>query len=220
MGGGQLRGHAAAAALGAGAAGQRLEGVVDLDDLLDQGGRGVETGIGGEQAGRVGEEHEQVGGQQVRHQRGEPIVVAEADLVVGDGVVLVHHRHHAEVEQPAEGGPGVEVLLADREVERREEHLAADQAVGGQRALVHPHEAGLAHRRCRLERDGVARPGSRRVPEGGEAGGDGAGGHQDEPMALGAQAGRLGAELGHRGFVDLTVGGGDRRRADLGDDDH
>ena len=86
--------------------------------------------------GRVGEEHEQVGGEQVGDERGQAVVVAEADLVVGDGVVLVDHRHHAEVEEAPEGGPGVEVLLADREVEGREEHLAAHQPVGGEGALV------------------------------------------------------------------------------------
>ena len=44
-----------------GAAGQRLERVVDLDDLLDERRRRVEAGVGGEQPGRVGEQHEQVG---------------------------------------------------------------------------------------------------------------------------------------------------------------
>ena len=95
-----------------GAAGQRLEGVVDLDDLLDQRRRGVEAGIGGEQAGGVGEQDQQVGVEQVGHEGGEAVVVAEADLVVGDGVVLVDDRYDAELEQPVEGPPGVQVLLA------------------------------------------------------------------------------------------------------------
>ena len=56
--------------------------------------------------GRVGEQHEQVGGEQVGDERGQAVVVAEADLVVGDGVVLVDDRHHAELEQPAERAPG------------------------------------------------------------------------------------------------------------------
>ena len=115
--------------------------MVDLDDLLDQRGVRVEPGIGGEQPGRVGEEHEQVGGHEVGDERGQAVVVAEADLVVGDGVVLVDDRHHPEVEQPAERGAGVQVLLADHEVERREQDLAAHQAVGGQGRLVDPHQA-------------------------------------------------------------------------------
>ena len=99
---------------------------------------GVEAGVGGEQPGRVGEQHEQVGVEEVGDQRGEAVVVAEADLVVGDGVVLVDDRHHAELEQPAERAPGVEVLLADDEVERGEQHLARDEAVGGEGARRRP----------------------------------------------------------------------------------
>ena len=44
-----------------GAAGQGLELVVDLDDLLDERRRRVEPGVGGEQPGGVGEQHQQVG---------------------------------------------------------------------------------------------------------------------------------------------------------------
>ena len=91
---------------------------------------GVEARVGREQPGRVGEQHEQVGGQQVGDERGQAVVVAEADLVVGDGVVLVDHRDDAEVEQAPSVAAGVEVLLADREVERGEQHLAAHQPVG------------------------------------------------------------------------------------------
>ena len=61
----QLRCHAAAPPGRARAAGQRFEALVDLDDLLDQRGRGVEAGVGGEQAGHVGEQHQQVGADEV-----------------------------------------------------------------------------------------------------------------------------------------------------------
>ena len=121
-----------------GAAGQRLEGLVDLDDLLDERRRRVEAGIGGEQAGGVGEQHEQVGVDQVGDERGEAVVVAEADLVVGDGVVLVDDRHDAELEQPLQRAAGVEVLRPDAEVERRQQHLPGDQAVGGEGAGRRP----------------------------------------------------------------------------------
>ncbi len=149
---------------------ERLERVVHLHDLLDQRRRRVEPRIGGEQARRVGEQHQQVGGQQVGDERRQAVVVAEADLVVGDGVVLVHHRDHAEVEQPTERGPGVEVLLTDGEVEGGEEHLAAHQPVRRPARLVDPHEAGLPHRRGRLQRDGVARPIARHCRTRGRAG--------------------------------------------------
>ena len=113
--------------------------------------------------GGVGEQHEQVGGDEVGDEGGEAVVVAEADLVVGDGVVLVDDGHDAEVEQPAERGPGVEVLLAHHEVERGEQHLAADHAVGGEAVLVHAHQAGLADGGRRLQGDGVARTAALRV---------------------------------------------------------
>ena len=89
----------------------------------------VEPRVGGEHAGGVGEQHEQVGVDEVGDERGEPVVVAEADLVVGHRVVLVDDRHDAELEQPHQRLPGVQVLLAVDEVERRQQHLAADQAV-------------------------------------------------------------------------------------------
>ena len=68
LGRGELRGHATAPPAAPGRAGQRLDLLVDLDDLLDQRGRLVEPGIGGEQAGRVGEQHEQVGAEEVGDQ--------------------------------------------------------------------------------------------------------------------------------------------------------
>ena len=76
---------------------------------------GVEARVGGEQAGRVGEQHEQVGADQVGDERGEPVVVAEADLVVGDGVVLVDDRDDTRARAAAASvAAGVQVLLADR----------------------------------------------------------------------------------------------------------
>ena len=54
------------------------------------------------------------------HQGRQPIVVAEADLVVGDGVIFVHDRDHAQVEQDRKGLAGVEVLAPVNEVIGRE----------------------------------------------------------------------------------------------------
>ncbi len=87
--------------------------MVDLDDLLDQRGAGIDPRVGGEQSRRVGEEHEHVGVDEVGDEGGQAVVVTEADLVVGDGVVLVHDRDHAELEQPPQRRACVQVLLAD-----------------------------------------------------------------------------------------------------------
>ena len=118
--------------------GHGLELVVDLHDLLDQRRRRVEPGVGREQAGGVGEQHEQLGRHEVGDQGGEAVVVAEADLVVGHRVVLVDDRHHPELEEPLEGGAGVEVLLAHHEVERREQHLPGHQSLGRRRPARRP----------------------------------------------------------------------------------
>ena len=72
---------------------------------------------------------------QMGHQGGQPVVVPEADLVVGDGVVLVDHRDHAQLEQPGQGLAGVEVLLPVDEVERGQQHLAGGQPVPLERVV-------------------------------------------------------------------------------------
>ena len=91
-----------------------------------------------EQAGRVGEQHQHVGVHEVGDQRGEAVVVAEADLVVGDGVVLVDDRHAPELEQPVSVLAGVEVLAAVHEVVGRQQHLGADQAVARRAGRCRP----------------------------------------------------------------------------------
>ena len=138
-----------------GAAGDRLERGVDLDDLLDERRVGVEPRIGGEQPGGVGEQHEHVGADEVRDERGEPVVVAVADLVVGDGVVLVDDRHHAEVEEAPQRLAGVQVLRAMPEVVRREQHLAGEQPVPAEDRADALHQPRLADRRDRLQRADV-----------------------------------------------------------------
>ena len=154
---GELRRHAAAPALGAGAARRGFKRGVDGDDVFDQRGLGVEARVGGEHAVGVGEQHEQVGVDEVGDQRGEPVVVAEADLVVGDGVVLVDDRNHAELEQAGQRLARVQVLLAVHEVERREQHLAAHEAVGVERVVVDPHEPALADGGDGLQRRQIGR---------------------------------------------------------------
>ena len=58
--------------------------------------RRIAPRIGRVEALLVGEQHQHVGFDQVGDQRAERVVVAEADLVGGDGVVLVDDRDHAE----------------------------------------------------------------------------------------------------------------------------
>ena len=134
-----------------------FQAVVDLDDLFDERGLRRHARVRGEQARRVGEQQQGLGAHQVGHERAEPVVVAEADLLVGDRVVLVHDRHDPEVEEVGQGPPGVEVLLAVDEVEGGEQDLAGQEPVAGEAVLPGAHEAVLAHGRDGLQHGGLAR---------------------------------------------------------------
>ena len=97
-------------------------------------------------------------------QGGEAVVVAEADLVVGDGVVLVHDGHHAELEQARRVPAGVQVLAAVDEVERRQQHLPGHQPVAAARSIVvDADQPGLADPPPRWPATSPDRPG--RSPE-------------------------------------------------------
>ena len=120
---------------------------------------------------------------EVGDQGGQPVVVAEPDLAGGDGVVLVHDRQHAELEQLGEGLVGVAVVAAPGHVVGGEQHLSGDEAVGGELLGVAVHEQALADcRGCLLggQRAGAALQAERR-----ESGRDRTGRDQDD---LGAAA--------------------------------
>ena len=103
----------------------------------DELGRRVAAGIGREEPVEVGQQHEHVGAHEVGHERGEPVVVAEADLVVGHRVVLVDHRHAAELEQADERLAGVQVLAAVDEVVRAPGAPGAATAPCSARERIH-----------------------------------------------------------------------------------
>jgi hypothetical protein len=210
---------AAAAPGGPPPAGQRLQLVVDLHDLLDERGVGHQPGVARVEAGGVGQQDQQVGAHELGDQRGQAVVVPHADLVVGDRVVLVDDRYHAQLQQPAHRLSGPAVLREVDEVQRGQQDLAADEAVVAQRPVVGPHQPALTHRRDRLERRELG--GADAVePERRLAGGDGARGDDDDLVAAGPYLGHLGAQLGDARPVDVAGLVGQRRAADLGDDDH
>ena len=143
---------------------------------------GSSARVGGVEPVDVGEQHQHVGAGHARHLRRQPVVVAVADLVGGHGVVLVDDRHHAEVEQRAEGAARVQVAPAVLAVLERHQHLRGGDAVRREHRLVGLGEADLADRggglallqRQRRRRAGRApggrgrssrrRPGSRPCP--------------------------------------------------------
>ena len=210
-----LGAHAAGADAGSGAADLDVLHLFDVGDERDAlgafaAGRAVVEGVD------VGEQDERVGVDEVADERGEAVVVAEADLLGGDGVVLVDDRHGAVVEERLEGGSAVEVGGAAGDVVTREEYLPGGEAEALEQQRVGRHDLALAD--CggglRLGKRG----GPRLHPERRHACGDGAGGDEEHFLARVATFGEDADELGERGVVDAPTRVCDGRRTDLDDD--
>ena len=107
-GGGEFGGHATGAPvappLGHARQGFQLRQAVHLGNGT---GLGIAAGIPRIKAVDVGEQHQLIGPNGHGHQGGEGVVVAEAQLIGGQGVVLVDHGRDAPGEQLLEGAAGV-----------------------------------------------------------------------------------------------------------------
>ena len=143
--------------------------------------------------GRVGEKDEHVGVHEVRHERGETVVVAVANLVVGHGVVLVDHRNHAEIEQAPQRVARVQVLRSHAEVVRGEQHLPCEQLVLPEDRADPCHEQWLPDRGDGLEQTHVG--GSGPETERGQARRDRARTHEHDLVAPSARGGNFAAQL-------------------------
>jgi hypothetical protein len=109
----ELRDHPAAAERALGSArGAHDRGPDVLDHVVERRRRLAGARRLAVQPVDVGDDHEQLGADQVHDRRGEIVVVAEADLLGGDRVVLVHDRHHAEPQQRVQRVARVEEALA------------------------------------------------------------------------------------------------------------
>ena len=194
--------------------------MVDLDDLLDQRCLRDEARVGVHQAGGVGQQDEQVGTEELGDERCDAVVVAEADLVVGQGVVLVDDRDHAELEQAFDRRPRVEVLRPDHEVERCQQDLTGDHAEPAEVLAPGLHEPGLSDRGDGLERPGVAGSLAGGNAQRRQTGRHRTGGHQDHLVALTPGAEHLLGRLGDPDPVDHPVLVGETRRPELRDDPH
>jgi pyrimidine oxygenase len=149
----------------------------------------------------------------VRDQSGEPVVVAEPDLVRGHRVVLVDHREHAELKQPVERALRVPVVPAPHQVVRGEQHLAGADAVPGELRRVPCDQQPLADARRRLLGGQVARPlpqAERRHARRDRAGGD----QQHLPAATDPGRESSGQRL-DADVVDRATACGQRGGADL-----
>jgi len=118
----------------------------------------IPLGIMGVQALGVRQYNQQICAEVARNERGEIIVIAQLDLVHGDGVILVDDGNDAELQQRAEGVAEVEVPLAVEERAMGQQYLRDRLSVRGEVMIVGAHEDVLADRGRRLEHLYVPRP--------------------------------------------------------------
>ena len=107
---------------------------------------GSRVRIRGVKAVDIRQQHEAVRARHLRHARGQPVVVAVADLGGGDRVVLVDDRHRAQFEQRLERGARIQVAPAALAVLEREQHLRDRDALLFEQLLVGVRQANLADR--------------------------------------------------------------------------
>ena len=161
----------------------------------------------------VREQQQRVRADQVGEQRGQPVVVAEPDVVGGDGVVLVDHRYDAQAQQPVHRPPGVAVVLLPDQVVGGQQHLPDGQAVRAERLRVRRDQSSLPDARRRLLRGQVL--GAPGQAEREDAGGHRPGGDQDH-LDAGARAYREHVDQrGERVHVEEPVGRRQGTRPDL-----
>src|SRR6201996_5304798 len=201
-----LGGHTAGADAGAAADPDAVQ-IGRTAYLGDPAGAGL-TRVGVIQAVDVGEQDQRVGPGDVGDQRGQPVVVAEADLVSGHRVVLVDDRQHMQLQQPVQGPLGVPVVGPPHQVVGRQQDLADAKLVPGERGRVPGDEQPLADRGGRLLSGQVA--GTAGQAQRGDPGGDGPGRDQDQVgTGLDPQRAGIGQQRDALG-VDGTVRGGQR----------
>ena len=108
-------------------------------------------GLGPVKAVDHAQDHQQRRLEQVGDHRGEPVVVAELDLVDADRVVLVDDRDGVALEQGVQRVPHVEVARPAVEVFVGEQQLSGVAAMAAQAFVVGPDQVGLADGRGGLE---------------------------------------------------------------------
>ena len=107
---------------------------------------GVLARVGGVEPVDVRQQDQRVGAGHLGDAGGQPVVVAEADLGGGDGVVLVDDGDAAELEQGAERGAGIQVAAAVLAVLEREQELRGRQPLGRERIRPGAGQADLPDR--------------------------------------------------------------------------
>ena len=187
-----------------------------VGDLAHELRTAVRPRVGGVQALLVREEDQEVGAQHDGHLRGQHVVVAEADLVGGRGVVLVDHRNDVPREQPAQGVARVDVAVPAVEVLARQQYLGGRELVVAEEALVVGEEAALTDGGGRLQGRHLSRP--LHDAQDVLTTGDGAARDEHHTSPAVHELGDVGGEPGQEAAAEAQVIVGDRAGADLDDD--
>ncbi len=105
---------------------------------------GVAARIGGEKPILVGEQHQQVGVDQVGGQRRQVVVIAHANFLGGDGVVFINDRNHVLHQERYQRVARVEIAPPVRKVRFGQQNLGHGQPVQPENLLIERHQARLA----------------------------------------------------------------------------
>ena len=210
-----LRRHTARAHARARAGHQHAHKVVGAFNALNQ----LRTGMvrrRGVEAVHVREQHEGVSLNHLGDERGEAIVVAEAQLSGRHRIVFVENRNDAEAEEARQRGAHVRVVVAAHDVVRGQQDLGGVEVMRLEGGRPARHEEALAHRGSGLHARQVLR--LRGEAERIKSRCHGAGRHDND---LAVRSSPACNEASHRVDtvqVQTAIVAGQRRRADLDDD--
>ena len=140
-----LGNHAARAHRGARTARCAHYGAVDALHALNQTRIGVGVGVCVIQAVNIGEDNHQIGVNQTGNQRRQRIVVSEANLLNGNGIVLVDNGDHAQLKQATQRVTRMQVSRTIRRIASRKQYHRSQQVMLGKRVGVRRGKRALPH---------------------------------------------------------------------------
>ena len=94
----------------------------------------------------VGQQDQAIGAHHLRYPRRQPVIIAVADLLGGDGIVFVDDRHGAQAQQRLQGAAGIEVPFALFGIGQGQQDLGDDATACREVLLVQRHQADEAFR--------------------------------------------------------------------------
>ena len=103
-----------------------------------------------EQAVLIGQNNQIIRLHQICRQRRQRIIIAKANFIDGHGVIFIHHRHHAQRQQTANGAARIQIAFSIREIIVSQQDLRGVPTVTGKAGLPGLNQPHLPHRRCRL----------------------------------------------------------------------